>query len=143
VNFPTRHSALDATASDVGLSVLDPVPGTPFSFFGRASELKVSLESCVEWASGYLLPEGRLIVLTDLEVKTPKVPAIIRRMSSDCSRAGLIHAAVANASGKDVLLMVSQKDSAGTSSELSDLAELRRALSGIDLPGCYCDHSEI
>ncbi|MCA0315413.1 MAG: hypothetical protein LCH63_16470 [Candidatus Melainabacteria bacterium] len=130
-------------ANDLGLSIVETeFPSQPFIVFAKTESLRASLAEIQRWSRKFVCDKGRLILLTDIELDDDEFKAI------DClvllpdlpSRAEVIHGCVASSRSADVLLVLTDSTKS-TNRRISDYAELRRSIKGIDLPAEYNDPS--
>ncbi len=130
-------------ANDLGLSIVEnEFPSQPFIIFAKTESLRATVAEIQQWARKFVCNKGRLILLTDLELNEQDFKAIdsLVRLPDLPSRAEAIHGCVASSRSADVLLVLTDSTKS-VNRRLSDYAELRRSIKGIDLPAEYNDPS--
>jgi hypothetical protein len=135
--------SIERYANDLGLSIVEnEFPSQPFTVFAETESLQASIAEIQRWARTFVCSSGKLILLTDIPLKDNEIEAVdcLVSLPNLPSRAEVIHECIASTRGADVLLVLVDSTKR-ISRGLSDYAELRRSLKGIDLPADYNDHT--
>lgn len=135
--------SLERYANELGLRILEnEFPSQPFIIFAKTEALQSSIAETLRWARKFVCTNGRLILLTDIELTDNEIKAAdcLVQLPPPPTRAEVIHGCIAATRSADVLVALIDSNKAD-STRFSDYAELRRSIKGIDLPAEYNDHT--
>jgi hypothetical protein len=135
--------SLERYANELGLRILEnEFPSQPFIIFAKTESLQSPIAKTVRWARKFVCTNGRLILLTDIELTDSEIKAAdcLVQLPPPPTRAEVIHGWIAATRSADVLVALIDSNKAA-SPGFSDYAELRRSIKGIDLPAEYTDHT--